>query len=68
MIDRHMLHSNIVIDSVEQELSESGASIGYRQMHQRLANDHRLTIDRETVHCALKVLDPEGVDHRLSKK
>ena len=57
-----------VIDSVEQELSESSASIGYRQMHQRLVNDHRLTIDRETVHCALKVLNQEGVDRRLSKK
>lgn len=67
---RRKLKSSIdeVIDSVEQELSESGASIGYRQMHQRLVNDHRLTIDRETVRCALKVLDPEGVDRRLSKK
>ena len=56
-----------VIDSIEQELSKSDVSIGYRQMH-RLVNDHRLTIDRERVRCALKVLDPEGVNHRLSKK
>ena len=67
---RRIFKSSIdeVIDSVEQELSESGANIGCRQMHQRLVNDHRLTIDRETVRCALKVLDPEGVDCRLSKK
>ena len=57
-----------VIESIEEELSDSGASIGYRQMHQRLVNDHRLTIDRETVRCALKVIDPEGVNRRLSRK
>ena len=67
---RRIFKSSIdeVIDSVEQELSESGASIEYRQMHQRLVNDHRLTIDREAVRCALTVLDPEGVDRRLNKK
>ena len=37
-------------------------------MHQRLVNDNRLTIDRETVRCALKVLNLEWVDRRLSKK
>ena len=57
-----------VIETIEEELSDSGASIGYKQMHQRLVNDHRLTIDRETVRCALKVIDPEGVNRRLSRK
>ena len=35
-----------VIQAVEEELRESGSSIRYRQMTQRLVNDYRLVVDR----------------------
>ena len=57
-----------VIESIEEELSDSVVSIGYRQMHQQLVNDHTLTIERETVCRALKVINPDRADHRISRK
>ena len=53
-----------VCQAVEEELRGSGSSIGYRQMTQRLENDYRLVVDRETVREKLKILDPEGVKLR----
>ena len=53
-----------VCQAVEEELRGSGSSIGYRQMTQRLLNDYRLVVDRETVRELLKILDPEGVELR----
>ncbi|XP_068738529.1 uncharacterized protein, partial [Montipora capricornis] len=38
-----------------EELSGSGSCIGYRQMHQRLRNDHRLVVSRETTRTVLGV-------------
>ena len=57
-------HLPDVICAVDQELSGSGSSIGYRQMHQRLIVDHSLVVNRETVRIILKRLDPEGVSLR----
>lgn len=45
-----------------KELRGNGSNIGYRQMTQRLVNDYRLVVDRETVGELLKMLDPEGVE------
>lgn len=53
-----------VLNAVREELSGSGNSIGYRQMHRRILIDHSLVIDRETVRIILKHLDPAGVEHR----
>ena len=57
-----------VIVAIEYELSGSGNFVGYRQMHQRPRNDYGIIVDRETVHLALKQLDPEGVNARLRKQ
>ena len=51
-----------VFAAIEQELSGSGSSIGYRQMHQRLQIDYHLQVDRETVRHISKALDPDGVE------
>ena len=53
-----------VVNAVRKEISGSGESIGYRQMHQRLITDYCLVVKRETVRVVLKRLDPEGVDLR----
>ena len=53
-----------VVNAVKKEISGSGNSIGYRQMHQRLITDHCLVVKRETVRIILRRLDPEGVDLR----
>ena len=50
--------------AVEEELRGSGSNIGYRQMTQRLVNDYRLVVVRETVRELIKILDPEGVELR----
>ena len=56
-----------VLNAVREELSGSGSSIGYRQMHRRVLIDHNLVIDRETVRIILKHLDPAGVEHRSKR-
>ena len=57
-----------VIAAIEKELSGSGSSIGYRQMHQRLQISHHLQFDRETVRQIVKALDPDGVEMRSRRK
>jgi len=57
-----------VLAAIEQELSRSGSSIGYRQMHQRLQIGYYLQVDRETVRLILKVLDPDGVETRSRRR
>ena len=56
-----------VISAIEHELSGSGNSNGYRQMHQRLIIDHRLVVQRQIMQIILKHLDPEGVRLRSRK-
>ena len=53
-----------VKSAIESEISGSGNSIGYRQMHQRLTTDHCMVVKRETVRIIMKYLDPEGVFSR----
>ena len=55
---------NEVVEAVEEELRGSGSLLGYRVMHQRLVNQHRLATAREVVQHVLRVFDPEGVEHR----
>ena len=61
-----------VVEAVEEELRGSGSNIAYRQMTQRLVNDHRLVVGKETVRELLKILDPQGVElraqHRLKRR
>ena len=61
-----------VISGIEHELKGNGIGIGYRSMWQRLREDHELVVSRETVRCALKVIDPRGVKarqkHRLERR
>lgn len=57
-----------VIRAIEQELEQGGNGIGYRAMWQRLRNEHRMVVSRETVRHALRIIDPEGVSLRLSHR
>lgn len=57
-----------VIGAIEQELEGNGRGIGYRSMWQRLREDHKLVVPRETVRLALKVIDPAGVESRLKHR
>ena len=58
----------LVIRTIQQEIEGSGKSIGYRAMWQRLRNDHRIIVSRETVRHALRIVDPDGVSQRLSRR
>ena len=61
---RNPSSANDVIEAIRRELNGSGNIIGYRSMHQRLRDCHRLVISRERVRQALKILDPGGVEAR----
>ncbi|KAJ7380132.1 hypothetical protein OS493_010843 [Desmophyllum pertusum] len=65
---KHKCSAREVISAVSSELKGSASCIGYRQMHQRLRNDHHLVVDRETVRLALKVMDPDGVQLRKNRR
>lgn len=54
-----------VISAIELELEGGGNGIGYRAMWQRLRNERRMVVSRETVRHALRIIDPEGVSQRL---
>lgn len=58
----------LVIRTIQQEIEGSGKSIGYRTMWQRLRNDHRIVVSRETVRHVLRIVDPDGVSRRLSRR
>jgi hypothetical protein len=53
---------------IEEELTSTGACIGYRQMHQKLRIQHGIVTNRETVRLVLKELDPVGVEVRSRRK
>ena len=53
---------------MEAELRGSRSLIGYRAMHQRLVNHHRLATTREVVRHALRIFDPEGVELRSPQR
>ena len=55
----------LVISIIEQETEGSGSCIGYRAMWQRLRTEHGITVSRETVRQALRIIDPDGVSQRL---
>ena len=57
-----------VVEAVEAELRGSGSLLGYRAMHQRLVNHHRLATTREVVRHALRIFDPEGVELRSRQR
>ena len=63
---------SIIVRAVEEELRGSGSIIDCRSMHQRLATDHQLIVNRNVVSQVLKILDPEGVQarsgHRLRRR
>ena len=47
-----------VVQALEEDLRASGCNIGYKQMTQRLVNDHRLVVGKENVLELLNILDP----------
>ena len=53
------------MNTLQDELRGSGSSIGYRTMWQRLVVEHRLSVKKEFVRKALRIMDPEGVDSRM---
>lgn len=61
-----------IVNAVERELRGGGGLLGYRAMHQRLVNHHRLVTTREVVRHTLRIFDPEGVQarsrHRLRRR
>ena len=58
--------SKEILNSVVEELKESGSSYGYRFIHQ--LEWKGLPKNRQLVRLALKALDPEGVKNRSLKK
>ena len=48
-------------------LKESGSSLGYRSIHQKL-RQLGCFIDKETVRLCLKILDPAGVEPRICSR
>ena len=64
-LSRRINHDNMqtVVAKIQEELSGSGRSVGYRNMHQRLRVSHNLVVSRETVRNTLKILDPIGVQY-----
>ena len=63
---------DLIAAAIQQELQNSGESIGYRTMWRRLQLYHNLKINGDTVRQLLKAIDPEGVErrkrHRLSRR
>ena len=57
-----------VVEAVDTELRGSGRLLGYRAMHQRLVNHHRLVTTREVVRHTLRTFDPEGVELRSRQR
>ena len=55
---RIVLEKSLVIRTIQQEIGGSGKCVGYRAMWQRLRNDHRIDVSRETVRLALRIIDP----------
>ena len=55
---------NEIVEVVEEELRGSGSLLGYRAMHKRLTTIYGLLTAREVVRNVLKIVDPEGVEHR----
>ena len=57
---------------MEQELKGSGSIVGLRTMRQKLVVEHKLTVSKQFVRNALRIMDPEGVGrcsrHRLQTR
>ena len=58
--------------AIEEELNCSGSIVGYRSMWQKQVVNHELSVSKEFVRNALRILDPEGVEkssrHRLHRR
>ena len=57
-----------VVGHIQQELQFSASKVGYRTIWQKLVVEYGLSVPKETVRHAFRVLDPEGVDSRLRHK
>ncbi|XP_068737084.1 uncharacterized protein [Montipora capricornis] len=61
-----------VVYAIEEELNSSGSVVGYRSMWQKLVVNHKLSVSKEFVRNALRILDPGGVErrsrHRLQRR
>ena len=53
-----------IVAALEEELNGSGSIVGYRSMWQKLIVDHHLSVSKEFVRNALRIMDPEGIEIR----
>lgn len=53
-----------IIETIVEELKESGSCLGYRSLWHRLRVVYGLQVKRETVLDILRELDPEGIEKR----
>ena len=58
---------NEIILALKMLLKESGSSLGYRSIHQKL-RQLGCFIDKETVRLCLKILDPSGVELQICRR
>ena len=58
---------NEIILALKMLLKESGSSLGYRRIHQKL-RQLGYFIDKETVRLCLKILDPSRVELRICRR
>ena len=63
----HHISPNVTLQAVQEELKGSSSEFGYRLMHQKLRSKG-LNTDRESVRIALKLLGPDGVKSRTSRR
>ena len=63
---RRQHRSNLieVVEAVMEELRGNASLHGYREVHQRLVNQHGPVTMREVIRHVMRVFDPEGVEHR----
>ncbi|XP_065888724.1 uncharacterized protein [Dysidea avara] len=57
-----------VEEAIEKERGESGRDIGYRVLHQRLTQKHKLKVGRDTVMMLSAIHDPVGAQERRKHK
>ena len=49
---------------MKKELDGSGKDLGYRAMHNKIRQKHKLNVPREVVYAAMYELDPKGLENR----
>ena len=55
---------NDIVDAVKKELVGPGKDLGYRAMHNKIRQKHKLNVPRDVVYAAMYELDPKGLENR----